>query len=146
MIWRAALRDEVSEVAGLIAQDHRGAPPDLSMNALLAAFDAMEQDPAVDLIVGLRDGALLATYQLTLMHGLSLTDPCRAMLESVRVRGDQRGQGIGALLIADAVARARARGATLVQLMSNAGRADARRFYERHGFVASHAGFKRGLD
>ena len=33
-------------------------------------------------------------------------------------------------------------GATLVQLTSDAGRADAHAFYERLGFVGSHRGFK----
>jgi hypothetical protein len=33
----------------------------------------------------------------------------------------------------------------VVQLTSNASRADARRFYERLGFVASHTGFKLPL-
>lgn len=36
-------------------------------------------------------------------------------------------------------------GADLVQLTSDATRTDARRFYERLGFVASHVGFKLPL-
>jgi GNAT superfamily N-acetyltransferase len=49
------------------------------------------------------------------------------------------------LLLADAEARARAAGCTLLQLTSNATRQDALRFYEAQGFVASHVGFKKAL-
>jgi len=41
-----------------------------------------------------------------------------------------------------AIDDARARGAALVQLTSDARRTDARRFYDRLGFEASHVGFK----
>lgn len=39
----------------------------------------------------------------------------------------------------------RSRGATLVQLTSDKRRADAHRFYERLGYVATHEGFKLEL-
>ena len=45
----------------------------------------------------------------------------------------------------DAEARARAGGATLIQLTSNAGRKDAHRFYERLGYAPSHLGYKKPL-
>ena len=44
-----------------------------------------------------------------------------------------------------AIAEARAKGARLVQLMSNDRRTDAHRFYGRLGFARSHAGFKMKL-
>ena len=33
-----------------------------------------------------------------------------------------------------------------MQLTTNAGRKDARRFYERQGYEPSHVGFKKRLD
>ena len=44
-----------------------------------------------------------------------------------------------------AIEQARGAGARLVQLSSNNARSDAHRFYERLGFVRSHAGFKMKL-
>ena len=58
---------------------------------------------------------------------------------------DLRGQGIGAAMMRDAEDRARAADATLMQFTSNASRGDAHRFYERLGFKATHAGFKKDL-
>ena len=55
-------------------------------------------------------------------------------------------EGSGAMLVADAVDRARSRGCYRVQLTSNLARSDAHRFYERLGFVPSHVGFKLRLE
>lgn len=63
-------------------------------------------------------------------------------LEAVRVRADQRSRGIGAAMMRWAMDAAPGLGATLVQLISDAARGDAHRFYERLGFTASHVGFK----
>jgi GNAT superfamily N-acetyltransferase len=66
-------------------------------------------------------------------------------IESLHVAADRRGEGVGSLLVAAAVAWAAARGCYRVQLTSHVERADAHRFYEANGFVASHVGFKRYL-
>ena len=58
---------------------------------------------------------------------------------------DMRGKGIGAAMMRFAIEQARGAGARLVQLTSNNARSDAHRFYERLGFVQSHAGFKMKL-
>ena len=52
---------------------------------------------------------------------------------------------IGEQLVLEAVARARAAGCGLVQLTSDASRVDARRFYERLGFQATHIGMKLSI-
>lgn len=44
-----------------------------------------------------------------------------------------------------AIQEARRRGCALVQLTTDKSRADAHRFYERLGFVASHEGLKLKL-
>jgi ribosomal protein S18 acetylase RimI-like enzyme len=48
-------------------------------------------------------------------------------------------------MIGWAVAESRRRGCGLVQLSTDKSRTDARRFYERLGFVASHEGMKLAL-
>ncbi len=105
----------------------------------------MQAEGANHLIVAERAGRIIATYQITFMSGLSLTATRRAQIEAVRVASDLRGAGIGARLIADAEARARDAGCRLMQLTTNAARADAHRFYEGLGFTPSHIGFKKPL-
>ena len=113
---------------------------------LAAAFEAIAASPLNSLWVGERDGVVVACAQLTLIPGLGRGGVWRALIEAVRVRRDLRGAGLGAALLDFVLAQAKARGASVAQLTSDARRADARRFYERLGFVASHLGFKRTLD
>jgi GNAT superfamily N-acetyltransferase len=60
----------------------------------------------------------------------------------VRVAAAARDRGLGTAMIEWAVGEARRRGCELVQLTTDKTRVDARRFYERLGFVASHEGLK----
>lgn len=63
----------------------------------------------------------------------------------MRVRVDHRSRGLGGALVGWAITEARRRGCALVQLTTDKSRADAHRFYERLGFVASHEGLKLRL-
>lgn len=145
--WREAVRADVPAIVALLADDVLGAARETTDPAdYLDAFDAIAQEGGNLVIVGEQAGQVVATYQITFISGLSLRAARRAQVESVRVRGDLRGQGVGRQLLDDAEARARAAGCALMQLTSNATREDARKFYERNGYVASHIGFKRSLE
>ncbi len=110
-----------------------------------AAFDEIQADPNNELWLGERDGEVIAMLQLTLIPGLSRGGMKRALVESVRVRADLRGQRIGAALMAQVTERARAAGCGLIQLTTDKKRLDAHRFYERLGYAASHVGMKKKL-
>lgn len=101
--------------------------------------------PGAEVLVMVRDGDVVATCQLLVFRHLQHRGGRCAEVESVHVRPDLRGTGIGGVLLEAAVDAARAAGCYRVQLTSNAARADAHRFYERHGFTPSHVGFKRQL-
>lgn len=93
-------------------------------------------------LVGEIDGAVVATAQVTwqrrLMYGAGLV----CQVESVRVWSAHRGCGVGGELMRWIIDDAHRRGCARVELTSNARRVDARRFYERMGFRASHIGMK----
>lgn len=76
---------------------------------------------------------------------MSFQGGLRAQIESVRIREDQRGKGLGEVMINWAIERARQKDAHLVQLSSNKERQEALRFYAKLGFVASHEGLKLKL-
>jgi len=145
--FRPATRDDVPAVLALLQDDALGSQREgAEMARYLAAFDAMMAEGANTLIVGEDAGKIVATYQLTFISGLSLRAARRAQIESVRVASALRGQGVGRAMFADAEARARAAGCTLMQLTMNASRTDSAQFYTSLGFVASHTGFKRPLE
>ena len=83
--------------------------------------------------------------QLSFLPGLTRRGALRAHIEAVRVRHDYRSHGLGAGLFEWTIEEARRRNCALVQLTTDKSRADAHRFYERLGFVASHEGLKLEL-
>jgi ribosomal protein S18 acetylase RimI-like enzyme len=102
----------------------------------------MEAHPGNELLVAVRAGDVIGCLQLTVIPGMSRMGMTRGQLESVRVNATARGQGIGEELVRAAIERARAQGCRLIQLTTDDARPDAKRFYERLGFVASHTGLK----
>lgn len=147
---REAVMDDVPAIVELLAADQLGASRDgvaseADLAPYLAAFHALSADPAHLLVVATDGADLVATMQLSFLPGLARRGALRAQVEAVRVREDYRGRGLGAAVFRWAIDEARARGCSLVQLTTDNSRADAHRFYERLGFVASHSGLKLHL-
>lgn len=109
------------------------------------AFAQIEASPHNALFVAEQAGAVIGTFQVTLIPGLVARGRLRAKFESVHVAPERRGRGIGAIMIAHALAFAREKGAGMAELTSNKSRTDAHRFYVRLGFEQSHEGFKMVL-
>ena len=146
---RRARRPDVDDLVALITADavaqQRGDTPAGDLAPYVSAFEAIDADPSELLVVADRDGEVVGTLQLSILPGLARRGATRAQIEAVRVRADQRGQGLGGAMVRWAVAEADRRGCALVQLTSDRVREDAHRFYEQLGFVASHTGFKLQL-
>ncbi|MCG6882634.1 MAG: GNAT family N-acetyltransferase [Silicimonas sp.] len=146
IVFREAGERDLPGVVALLADDVLGQGREVAEIAPYRdAFARMAEDPNNVLIVGEADGAVVACYQLTIIPGVSLSATTRAQIEGVRVASGMRGQGAGRALVVDAEERARAAGATLLQLTMNRSRKDSHRFYEANGFVPSHIGFKKPL-
>ena len=147
---RTATRADVPAVVRLLADDALGATRELPGEPLAQtywdAFDAMTAQRGNELLVADDGGEVVGCLQLTIIPGLSRAGMTRAQLEGVRVSARHRGRGIGETLVRAAVERARAEGCGLVQLTTDTRRPDARRFYERLGFEATHVGMKLALD
>jgi GNAT superfamily N-acetyltransferase len=143
---RQATAADVDPIVAMLADDPLGAARERPGDpAYLKAFEVIDADPHQYLAVAVADDEVVGTLQLTFTSGLSRLGMTRATVEAVRVRSDQRGNGLGELLMTWAVDEARARGCGLVQLTTDASRTDAHRFYERLGFTASHVGMKLPL-
>ncbi|MEV7331587.1 GNAT family N-acetyltransferase [Micromonospora sp. NPDC093244] len=145
--YREAARADLPAVIALLADDVLGKARDFTVvdEAYERAFAAISADPRNQLIVAEQDGELVGCLQITYIPGLGRHGAERSLIESVRVRSDRRGQGLGRELMTWAVDQARQRGCALVQLTTDKAREDARRFYLSLGFVASHEGMKLAL-
>ncbi|MFD8395688.1 GNAT family N-acetyltransferase [Streptomyces sp. NPDC059680] len=144
---RRATADDLPAIVAMLADDPLGAQresPD-DMTPYRAALARLEADPNQHLVVAVRGDRVIGTLQLTIIPGLSRKGTTRALIEAVRVHADERGSGLGSLLIEWAIGTARRLGCRMVQLTSDKARTDAHRFYERLGFSATHEGFKLPL-
>jgi len=142
--FRYAGEEDLPGILGLLLADEILKERVKSRNYERTWADILNQ-PDNAMVVGVQDGVIVAALQITYIPSLGYGGTWRAQIESVQVRQDLRGQGVGAQLMAWAIERARERGCHIMQLTSDLRRVDARRFYERLGFVASHIGMKLEL-
>ncbi|WP_328674369.1 GNAT family N-acetyltransferase [Streptomyces sp. NBC_00322] len=144
---RPAVLGDIPAIVAMLADDPLGAqresPDDLA--PYTAAFERLSQDPNQIQAVAVRADRVVGTLQLTIIPGLSRRGSTRSIIEGVRIHAAERGLGLGTRLIEWAIDESRRQNCQLVQLTSDASRTDARRFYQRLGFEASHVGFKLGL-
>lgn len=147
--FRRAMADDLAAIVALLADDGLGRGREDARQPLhqryVAAFAAIDVDPNQLLVVATAGGAVIGYLQLTFIPGLSRMGQWRGQVESVRVAAARRGRGVGRAMMAWTIERCRERGCGLVQLTTDKTRADARRFYEGLGFVASHEGMKLAL-
>lgn len=145
---RKATRDDLHKLVQLIANDPLGKTRERidQFEKYASAFDLIMNDSHQELLaVEDEHGEIIGTFQLTFIQYLAHEGRYVMQVESVHVREDQRSKGIGAKMFQWAFQHAKEKGASRVQLTSDKRRPDAKRFYERLGFVASHEGFKLNL-
>ncbi|MGZ6013935.1 MAG: N-acetyltransferase family protein [Caulobacteraceae bacterium] len=147
---RAARREDVAAIVRLLADDGLGAGREVASDppgaAYMRAFDEVAANPRALLAVAEDEaGRIVGTLQLTFIAGLSNQGAELALVSAVRIDSGLRGQGLGQRMMAWAMDEARVRGCRNIELFTHSSRADAQRFYERLGFVKSHAGMRRSL-
>lgn len=107
------------------------------------AFEKISSDENQELIVvENEDLEIIGTLQLSFIQYLTYRGGIRAQIEAVRIRKDNRGQGIGKEMFQWAIVRAKQRNAHLLQLTTDKKRPNAIKFYEDLGFKQSHEGMK----
>jgi len=147
--FRLARANDLDALVRMLASDELGVRREDSSaplnQAYIDAFNHIEKDSNNELIVAEQGALPVGMLQLTFIPYLTHIGSWRCLIEGVRVHADHRGQGLGQKIIEYAIARARIRQCSLVQLTSDKQREDAIRFYQSLGFVASHEGFKLSL-
>lgn len=148
MNFRKAKIEDVPLIVKMIANDKLGKLRENYREPLpeeyYRAFKIINSDPNQELIVveNENDPEITASFQLSFIPYLTYRGRTRAQIESVMVREDLRGQGIGQKIFEWAIARAKERNAHVLQLTSDKQRPRAIKFYEELGFKASHQGMK----
>lgn len=147
LTFRKATQADVPTIVAMLANDTLGQLREDFRDPLPAtyyeAFTQIDNDSNQELmVVENEQSEVIGTLQLSFIPYLTYQGGVRAQIEAVRIKADQRGSGIGTELFEWAIARARERGAHVLQLTTDKKRPDALHFYEKLGFVASHEGMK----
>jgi ribosomal protein S18 acetylase RimI-like enzyme len=141
---RPARRDDVGTIVAMLADDPLGSARERIEQPLptayFRAFDAVEHDPNIRLVVAEQGGIVIGCLQVCILPGLSSQGASRALIEDVRVARHCRSRGVGEQLLQWALMEARAANCKLIELLTHNTRTDAQRFYKRLGFQPSHVG------
>jgi len=149
--FRTATRDDLHAIVALLSDDELAENREKQVGGdsvgeeYTKAFDAMEGEHYNHMLLAESDGRIVGALQLVFVPGLSRRGAKRAIVESVRVVSDARGQNVGTALMKEAIRRAREGGCSLLQLTCDNRRSRAHLFYRRLGFTQSHFGFKKEL-
>lgn len=146
LVFRGIAREEVAAAVALIAEGTLS-PGVEDPRRLDDYWDAV-RDTRVhggDVVVAVSQGEVLAVCQVLIFRHFQRTAGWCAEVESVYVRSDQRGRGVGRALMTFVEEFARQRGCYRVQLTSRNEREDAHRFYRALGYDQMSQGFKKPL-
>lgn len=145
MKFRKATTSDLKEIILMLANDPLGTlREDVgNIEKYAKAFAGIASDAQQELIVVENDHSeIVGTFQLTFIQYLTHQGSLRVLVESVRVKENFRGQGIGEKMFRWIIEHAKEKNADVIQLTSDKQRPDAIRFYNKLGFTASHEGFK----
>ena len=148
--FRRATGEDLDAIVRMLANDPLGAARESDSKPLpesyRSAFEAITGDRNNELVVACLGEVVVGVLQITFIPYLTYRGGWRALIEGVRVDEGARGSGVGRALLEWAIARARERGCHLVQLTTDKTRSEARAFYEKLGFAATHEGMKLHLE
>lgn len=86
---------------------------------------------------------LIGCFQIMFLPHVSFQGMRRCQVESVRVRSDLRGKGLGTELMKYAINLSKEKGCGIFQLTSNKNRIEkAHKFYKNLGMESTHEGYK----
>ncbi len=145
-LFRRAKQSDLEEIINLLADDELGKQRENLSEKIFSnyqnAFERIDADPNQFLMVIEENGAILGTCHLTLIPSLTFQGGLRMNIEAVRIAASCRGQGVGEWMIQQAISLGQKEGCKIIQLTTNKERVEAKRFYEKLGFTATHEGMK----
>lgn len=119
--------------------------PRLTAGAADAVFDRIDADGNQSLLVAERDGLVVGTLALLIVPSLARGGQPWAVVDTIALHDSARGQGIGTLLMEEAVQRARGARCYKLVLSTHRSRVDAQRLYARLGLQQTHLGYEIAL-
>ncbi len=145
IICRAELCD-LNEIVRLLQDDTLGQSRESvsedDFNNYERVFKELYESQYFDVFVMKQGEEIIGCYQMMYLPHLSFKGIKRGQVESVRVRADLRGKGLGTQLMKHVIQIAKENGCGILQLTSNKQRVEANKFYRNLGFEPTHDGYK----
>ncbi len=143
-VRRATRRDIPSllRLYGAFASAYSDDPDALLPGEADAIFDRIDADANQALLVAEQDLRVIGTLVLVVVSNLAHRGQPWAIVENVAVHESMRGQGIGTLLMEEAVRRARGARCYKLVLSAHQSRTDSHRLYRKLGLQQTHIGFE----
>jgi len=117
-----------------------------SAQAAADAWQAIRRQPGRAVLLAESGSVVAGTIDCTTLPNLTRGARPFMLVENVVVAAEHRRSGVGAALVAAAVAMARQARCYKVQLLSRSSREAAHAFYESRGFRAVAQGYRLYLD
>ncbi len=145
-VIRPAVRNDVPRIIELLRLGSMNPAKEDPANYLAyeAALDEINTGHGCLLVAEL-DNDVVGFIQVIVFRHFQAQGRNCAEFESFHVHPDYRSHGIGTVLLREAELLAKAADCHRVQFTSNNSRTDAHRFYLRHGYEATHTGFKKQM-
>lgn len=147
---RKARIADLPRLVELLLEDELGSTRESKSSAVhenyIKAFHKIDSDPNQYLMVVENGDEIIGTCHLSIIPSLTFIGSTRMQIEAVRVAGRYRGQKIGSWMFDQAISYAKAMDVSIIQLTTNKKRPQAKNFYEKLGFEASHEGMKLYLE
>ena len=149
LIFRRAKSADLKDIISLLADDDLGKEREIVSEVIPLnykdAFIRIDADANQFLMVVESNARIIGTCHLTLIPSITFQGALRMNIEAVRIASCFRGEGIGEWMIGQILLLARTEGCKIIQLATNKNRLDAKIFYEKQGFKATHEGMKMYL-
>ncbi|MDC0980395.1 GNAT family N-acetyltransferase [Bdellovibrionales bacterium] len=146
MVIRKAKDSDLDQVIELLHDDtfgqNRESISDSDESTYKEVFSELCQSKYSDVFVMEKDQSIIGCYQMMYLPHLSFKGTKRAQVESVRIKSELRGQGLGSQMMKHAIDIAKEAGCGIFQLTSNKERVEANKFYQELGLRPTHDGYK----
>lgn len=146
LTYRKAKLDDLPLLIELLLEDELGMMRESKSKQTderyTQAFHKINSDSNQYLMVVENDDKIIGTCHLTIMPSLTFIGSTRMQIEAVRVAGKYREQKIGSWMFDQAILYSKEHDVSIIQIATNKKRLQAKHFYEKLGFEASHEGMK----
>jgi GNAT superfamily N-acetyltransferase len=146
VIISEAAESDVPDLMLLLRQPDISPHDDMGLDEMTALFKRLQQKQNQKIYIACLDGRAVGTFTLILIEHLSHNAGKSMIMEDVVVLRESRGQGIGQLMMRDAMKRAQEVGCYKLALSSNLKRTGAHQFYEKAGFTKHGHSFVVNLE